>query len=234
MRHGDEIEEWFEALINIIKVWVWGLWESEGGLSIMELHHSVVRLIDVLSQLKGCSDQILHLIKLSEFFDLFKVLLVESNLLGECFFLSFQLSTEEVVLILSHILTIGKASLDLKWPNFHIPETLNVKLFVHEGEFLEHQVVLVHLFELLGKSLNSGWGLSDEVLGCNELFLVDWVMEDLLLHLIVDLEHVGNRLCAETVGSVKDHVFPLESLVSELSLELLGHHSEDSEVNLVL
>lgn len=164
MRHGDEVEEWLEALINIIKVWVWGLWESECGFSIMELNHSVVRLIDVLSQLKGCSDQILHLIKFSKFFDLLEVLLVESNLFGECFFLSFQLGTEEVVLILCHILTISKASLDLKWPDFHIPETLNVKLFVHVREFLKHQVVLVHLFELLGESLNSGWGLSNEVL----------------------------------------------------------------------
>jgi hypothetical protein len=51
MGHGNQVVEWLEALVKIIKIWVWSLWESEGGLSVVELLHNVVSFIDVLSEL---------------------------------------------------------------------------------------------------------------------------------------------------------------------------------------
>jgi len=72
----------------------------------------------------------LRLFKVSELLDLLKLLTELVDLLGEILLFLFKLCAEELILVSHHVLTVSEASLDLEWPDFHVPELLNIILLI--------------------------------------------------------------------------------------------------------
>ena len=66
IRHGDQVKEWFEALVDVIEVWIWCLWETEEDFSVVELLDKVMSLVDILIESEGVLVEICGLFKTRE------------------------------------------------------------------------------------------------------------------------------------------------------------------------
>ena len=111
--HGDQIEEWFEAFVNIIEVRIWRLWETEEDFSIVELLYKVVSLVDIFVECKGLHVEFLRLVEALKFFDSVEVILELDNLLVERFFFCLKLGAHCFVSLGNSVLTISESCLNL-------------------------------------------------------------------------------------------------------------------------